>query len=96
MLLIGPINGSTLESYYSTPYQYSGDYTDLEEQVHKQSCCRTYLPAVDFNQTRAMFSTQLEEDYEKALAVDLAVSNVKVKVENNKPITDPPTVHNCY
>ena len=95
MLLIGPVDGPTLDSHYSTAYQYSGDYSDLEKKVHKQSCCRTYLPAVDFNQTRAFFSTQLEEEYAKALAVDLAVSNVKIKVENNKPITDPPTVHNC-
>ena len=42
-----------------------------------------------------MFLTQLEKEYEKTLGVDLAVSNVEIKVENNKPITDPPTVHNC-
>ena len=96
MLLIGPINSSTLDSHYGTAYKYSGDYSDLEKKVHKQSCCRTYLPVVDFNQTRAMFSTQLEEEYAKALAVNLTVSNVKIKGENNKLITDPPTVHNCY
>ena len=95
VLLIGPMNSSSLDSHYSTAYQYSGDYSDLEKKVHKQSCCRTYLPAVDFNQTRAVFLTQLKEDYEKALAVDLPGSNVTIKVENNKPITDPPTVHNC-
>ena len=43
-----------------------------------------------------MLLAQLEKEYEKALAVDLAVSEVIIKVENNKPITDPPTVNNCY
>ena len=43
-----------------------------------------------------MLLAQLEQEYAKTLAVDMAVSYVKIKVENNKPITDPPTVHNCY
>lgn len=43
-----------------------------------------------------MFVTQLSEEYVTALAVNLTVSDVIIKVENNKPITDPPTVHNCY